>query len=124
MSAKNVDVITNNILNDLLKDTKKMFTTNLGKYLLEKNDLHNLTEETPLLMNLKREEDHQNSILLTEQATKISNVLLKRHLQPFLSETLQMYLPRLDETQMEKLTLYLNWSTNRKKLKLSKYFRK
>lgn len=124
MSAKNVDVITNNILNGLLKDTKNMFTTNMGKYLLEKNDLHNLTEETPLLLNLKREE-HQNLILLTEQATIISNVLLKRHLQPFLSETLQMYyLPRLDEKQMEKLTLYLNWSSNRKKLKLSKYFRK
>lgn len=118
-----VDAITNNIINSLLKDTKKMFITNMSKNIFKKSDSYILTEETPLLMNLEKKEEH-NVILLTEQATIISDELLKRHLQPFLSETLQLYLRKLDETQMEKLTLYLKWSSNRKKLKLSKYFRK
>jgi len=92
----------------------------------EKNSLNNLTEETPLLMNLKREEKHQNMIFLFEQATTISDVLFKCHLHPLLSETLQMYLPKLNEIQKEKLSLYLNWLADRKQLKLSEYlnFRK
>lgn len=85
-----------------------------------KNDLNNLTEETPLLLILKREEENQNRIILSEQATIISDVLFKQHLQPLFSEILQMYLPRLNEIEMEKLTVYLKWSsTKRKKLKLS-----
>jgi len=87
----------------------------------ENNDLNNLTEETPLLLILKREEENQNRIILSEQATVISDILFKQHLQPQFSKTLQMYLPRLNEIEMEKLTVYLKWSSSkRKKLKLSK----
>jgi len=86
----------------------------------EKNYLNNLTEETPLLLILKREEENQNRIIRSEQAAIISDALFKQHLQPLISETLQMYLPRLNEMEMEKLTVYLKWSSSkRKKLKLS-----
>lgn len=89
---------------------------------MEKSELNNLTEETPLLMILKREEELKNMILLSEQATNISKSLLKRHLQPILSEALLILLPRLNEMEQEKLKVYLNWSsTKRKKLKLSEY---
>lgn len=89
----------------------------------EKSDLNNLTEETPLLMNLKREEELKNMILLSKQATSISKSLLKRHLQPIISEAIIHLLPRLNEIEQEKLKVYLNWSCcKRKKLKLSKYF--
>lgn len=90
---------------------------------LKKNELNNLTEETPLLMILKREKELENMIFLNEQATSISKALLKRHLQPILSEALLMLLPRLNEIEQEKLKVYLNWSSSkRKKLKLSEYF--
>ncbi|KAL4132206.1 hypothetical protein QTP88_009408 [Uroleucon formosanum] len=117
-----VHVITANIFNCLLKDTKKSLKLNINKSLfrLEKNDLNNLTEETPLLLILKREEENQNRIILSEQATIISDALFKQHLQTLISEILQMYLPRLNEIEMEKLIVYLKWSsTKKKKLKLS-----
>ncbi|XP_025202491.1 centrosome-associated protein 350-like [Melanaphis sacchari] len=117
-----VHAITNNIFNCLLKDTKKSLNSNMNKSLFrsEIKDLNNLTEETPLLLILKREEENQNRIILSEQATVISNVLFKQHFQPLLAETLQMYLPRLNEIEMEKLKVYLKWSSSkRKKLKLS-----
>lgn len=87
----------------------------------EKSDLSNLTEDTPLLMILKREEEHQHIVFLSEQARTISNVLLNRNLHQILSEILPVYLSRLNEVQMEKLKLFLNWSSSkRKKLKLPK----
>jgi len=86
----------------------------------EKNYLNNLTEETPLLLILKREEENQNRIILSEQAKIISDVLFKQHLQTLFPKILQMYLPKLNEIEMEKLTVYLKWSsTKKKKLKLS-----
>lgn len=121
-SNDQVHVITTNIFNCLLKDAKKSLKSNMRKSLFssEKNYLDNLTEETPLLLILKREEENQNRIILSEQASIISDALFKHHLQPLISETLQMYLPRLNEMEMEKLTVYLKWSsTKRKKLKLS-----
>lgn len=96
-------------MNSLLKDT-----FDKSKPLLsEKINLHNVTEKNPLTMvlNLENESDFL--------ATTISDILLKRHMQPLLSETLQMYLPRLNKIEMEKLTLNLKWSSRRKKLKLS-----
>lgn len=87
----------------------------------KKNNLNDFTVETPLLMNLKCEEKHQNMIFLSEQVTTISDVLFKRHLQKIPSETLQMYLFKLNELQKEKLSLYLNWSSHRKRLKLPEY---
>lgn len=105
-----------------MKDTKKSLKFNINKSLfrLEKNDLNNLTEETPLLLILKREEENQNRIILLEQATIISDALFKQHLQTLIPEILQMYLPRLNEIEMEKLIVYLKWSsTKKKKLKLS-----
>jgi len=81
----------------------------------EKKDLNNLTEETPLLLILKREEENQNRIILSEQATIISDVLFKQHFQPIFTEMLQMYLPRLNEIEMEKLKVYLKWSSSKKK---------
>lgn len=87
----------------------------------EKSNLDNVTEDTPLLMILKREEEHQHIVFLSEQARTISNVLLKRNLHQILSDILPVYLPRLNEVQLEKLKLYLNWSSSkRKKLKLPK----
>jgi len=86
----------------------------------EKNDLNNLTEETPLLLILKREEENQNQIILSKQATIISDALFKQHFQPIFLETLQMYLPKLNDLEMEKLKVYLGWSSSkRKKLKVS-----
>ncbi|XP_003241790.1 centrosome-associated protein 350-like [Acyrthosiphon pisum] len=117
-----VHAITTKIFNSLLKDTKKSLQFNMNKSLFrsEKNDLNNLTEETPLLLILKREEENQNRIILSEQATIISDVLFKQHLQTIFPEILQMYLPKLNEIEMEKLTVYLKWSsTKKKKLKLS-----
>jgi len=87
------------------------------------SELNNLTDETPLLMILKREEEHQNMVFLSEQATTISDILLKRHLQPLLTESIQMYLPKLNDIEVEKLKQYLNWASNRKKLKLSEYLK-
>lgn len=102
--------------------------SNISKPILPtvKNDLSNLTKETPLLMILKSEEEHQHKLLLSEQATNISNELLKRYSQPLISNSVQTYLLKLNETEIEKLTLYLNWSSKRKKLKLPEYlnFRK
>ena len=93
---------------------------NKSLFCSEKNDLNNLTEETPLLLILKREEENQNRIILSEQATIISDVLYKQHLQTLFPKILQMYLPKLNEIEMEKLTVYLKWSsTKKKKLKLS-----
>lgn len=91
-----------------------------------KNYLDNLTEkETPLIMSLKREE-RKNKILLSEKAITISNALIESQLLPIVSSSLQMYLPRLNEEDMEKLTQYLNWSSKRKKLELLEFlnFRK
>lgn len=90
---------------------------------MKSNELNNLTEETPLLLILKREEEHQKMVLLAEQASTVSNILFKRHLQPLLFESFQIYLQKLNETEVEKLKLYLNWSSNRKKLKLSEYLK-
>ncbi|CAH1725966.1 unnamed protein product [Aphis gossypii] len=117
-----VHAITTHIFNCLLKDTKKSLKSNMSKSLFrsEKNDLNNLTEETPLLLILKREEENQNRIILSKQATIISDALFKQHFQPIFSETLQMYLPRLNDLEMEKLKVYLGWSSSkRKKLKVS-----
>lgn len=117
-----IHAITTHIFNCLLKDTKKSLKSNMNKSLFrsEKNDLNNLTEETPLLLILKREEENQNRIILSKQATIISDALFKQHFQPIFSETLQMYLPRLNDLEMEKLKVYLGWSSSkRKKLKVS-----
>jgi len=84
----------------------------------ERSDINNLTEETQLLAILKREEKQKNTTSLSQQATTISNVILKCHLQQIISETLQMYLPKLNENKKENLSLYLNWSSRRKKVKL------
>jgi len=86
----------------------------------EKNNVNILAEEIPLLTNLKREEKHQNMIFLSEQATALSDILFKRHLQQLPSETLQVYLPKLNKIQKEKLLLHLNWLSYRKQSKLSK----
>lgn len=86
-------------------------------------ELNNLTEETPLLMILKRDEENQKMIILKEQAKTISDGLFKRNLQPILLESLQMYLLKLNETEMERLKFYLNWSSNKIKSKLSDYFK-
>jgi len=86
----------------------------------ERSDINNLTEETQLLINLKGEEKQKNTISLSQQATTISDVLLKCHLQQIVSETLQMYLPKLNEKKKKNLSLYLNWSSCRKKVKLLK----
>lgn len=124
MAASNeVDIITNNIFNNLLKDSKISLKSNMSLTLAhsEKSNLDYVTEDTPLLMILKREEEHQHIVFLSEQARKISNVLLNRTLNQILSEILPVYLSKLNEVQLEKLTLYLNWSSSkRKKLKLPK----
>lgn len=112
-------------MNRLIKDIKQIFKTNSIKplSLIKSNELNNLTEETPLLLILKREEEHRKMVLLAEQASSISNVLFKRHLQPYLFKSFQIYLPKLNEIEVKKLKLYLNWSSNRKKLKLSEYLK-
>lgn len=97
-------------MNNLLKDT-----FDKSKPLLsEKINLHNVTEKnsSTMVLNLENESDFL--------ATTISDILIKRHMQPLVSETLQMYLPRLNKMEMENLILYLKWSSQRKKLKLSK----
>lgn len=86
-------------------------------------ELNNLTEETPLLMILKREEEHQNMIILKEQAKTISDVLFKHNLQPILLDSLQMYLPKLNETEVNRLKLYLRWSSNKKKVELPNFLK-
>lgn len=117
-----VDIITNSIFNCLLKDTKKILKSSVKNpfwFFSENNDFVNLTEETPLLMTLKREKDYQQMIFFSEQATQISDKLFKRHLRQILSETIQIYyLPKLNETETETLSLYLNWFIKIKKLKL------
>lgn len=124
-SSDKVDVITNNIFNNLLKDSKVSLKSNMSKTFVhsEKSDLDNVTEDTPLLMILKREEEHQHIVFLSEQARNISNVFLNRNLHQILSEILPVFLSRLNEEQLEKLQLYLNWSSSkRKKLKFPKCF--
>lgn len=86
-------------------------------------ELNNLTEETPLLMILKREEENQNMIILKEQAKTISDVIFQRNLQAILLESLQMYLPKLNETEVERLKLYLGWSSNKKRVELPDFLK-
>lgn len=121
INADKVNVISDNIFNCLLKDAIKVLKSNIIKplFILEKNELNNVTEETPLLMILKREKEHQNTVFLSKQVMNISDILFKRHLHTILFETLQMYLPKLNEVELERLNLYLKWSSKRKKLKLS-----
>lgn len=90
---------------------------------LKSSELNNLTEETPLLMILKREEEHQNMIFISKQATAISDIIFKRHLQPLLFESLQIYKPLVNNIEIDKLKLYLYWSSNKKKLKSSEHLK-
>lgn len=84
----------------------------------ERSDINNLTEETQLLENLKHEEKQKNTVSFSQQATTISDAFLKCYLQQIVSETLQMYLPKLNKKKKDNLSLYLNWSSCRKKVKL------
>lgn len=76
----------------------------------------------PLLPLEKNEEEYQNMISCSEQATSISDNILKHHLLPLLFKTVQMYLSKLNKFEIEKLTLYLKWSSKRKKIILSEFF--
>lgn len=70
-------------------------------------------------MILKREEEHQNIIFRSEQATVVSDIILKHQIFPLIYETVQMYLSKLNDLEIEKLTLFLKWSSKKNKLKLS-----
>ncbi|VVC25630.1 Hypothetical protein CINCED_3A023348 [Cinara cedri] len=115
-SDDKIDTITNNILNNLLQDT---FNKNKSFLFSKKSNLNIGTVETPLLIILEHGKKEDFIIHISEQTTTISDILLKRHIQPLVSETLQMYLPRLNKLETEELTKYLKWSSERKKLKLS-----
>lgn len=74
-------------------------------------------------LNLEKENDFM--IYLSKQASTISDILLKRQIQPLVSETIQLYLPKLNKIERKNLTLYLKWSSQKNKLKLSELsFRK
>ncbi|XP_050434945.1 uncharacterized protein LOC126842108 isoform X1 [Adelges cooleyi] len=115
------DNITNNILNGLVKETKRVLQENRNKaspYKKGGNDLNDLTDETPLLLTLQREREHQNYIVLNEHATVITATLFKRHFHSLISHTVGAYIVNLNEAQLERLFLYLKWFCNaRKKLK-------
>lgn len=95
----NVDTITNSIFNCLLKDTKEILNSKINK---------------PIL-SLEKNENKYRNISCSEQAIIISDIILKHHLLPLIFKTVQMYLPKLDKMEIEKLTLYLEWSSKRRK---------
>ncbi|XP_050538333.1 putative uncharacterized protein DDB_G0282133 isoform X2 [Daktulosphaira vitifoliae] len=107
-----IDNITKKILEKLLLDIK----VELDKY-KNKNvgDLDQLTDETPFLLTLKRDKEHQSFLSLSEQAAVISEHLFEHHFQYLISEMVNSYLINLNNTQLERLMFYLKWSSNMRK---------